>query len=112
MWGEGDIVPSIDELNLRFQKDALDERVCAMRFSIGAILFQRSFWEEMGHFAVRGGNGMGSDEVQLCQYCTVNNRPIMVSENVVVGHLSFGKQNETMKNYFMNNIELFSISNR
>lgn len=109
MWGDGGVIPSIDEMNNTYQSDELEERVCAIRFSIGAILFERSLWEEMGYFKVVTGAGMGEDEIQLSHFCTSHSRPIMVSENIVVGHLSFGVQNESMKEYYLNHTDLFGI---
>ncbi|MBQ9081404.1 MAG: hypothetical protein IJY26_02055 [Clostridia bacterium] len=101
-------VPSIDELNARFIKEEPREYPCPIRFSIGAVLFERTLWEDMGYFRVnRRSNAMGDDEVQLCEYCCIQSRPLMVSENVVVGHLSFGPQNAHMQEFFLNNTEKF-----
>ncbi len=112
IWGKGRIVPSIDEINARFASDLLEERPCAIRFSIGAILFKRSFWKEMGYFPVGMGKGagLGGDEVALCNFCCMSSQPLMVSENVVVGHLSFGPTNQAMKEYFLSNKQLFMPS--
>lgn len=105
-WG-GVSMPSIDEMNARFSKESLDERPCAIRFSIGAILFKRSFWNDMKMFPVGKGSSMGADELHLCISCCSMSRPLMVSENVVVGHFSFGGQNKAMKEYYMQHKELF-----
>lgn len=104
---DGKCVPSIDELNEKFMSEQIEERPCAIRFSIGAILFMRELWEDMGYFTVHKGSGMGEDEVDLCNYCNINSRPIMVSENVVVGHLSFGSQNAGMKDFYLSNPDIF-----
>ena len=110
MWGGlQSSIPSIDEMAKRFQNEPLEERPCPIRFSIGAVLFARSFWEEMRYFTVHTGNGMGYDEEQICQWCALHARPIMVSENIVVGHLSFGPQNVLMKDYFLTHPEKFSV---
>jgi hypothetical protein len=50
---------------------------------------------------------MGADEVNLCTFCMLQSRPIMVSENVVVGHFSFGRQTEEMKKYYLEHPEKF-----
>lgn len=101
-------VPSIDEMNTSFSSEALSEYPCAIRFSIGAILFTRAFWEEIGYFSVnRKSNGLGDDEIELCSKCCLHSRPIMVSENVVVGHLSFGLQNASMEKFFKTHTSLF-----
>lgn len=108
MWGKEKIVPSIDEMNYVFSKNELREVPCPLRFSIGAILFERDLWEDMGYFNVnRKISGMGKDEIEIDSFCYLKSRVLMVSENVVVGHLSFGKQNEVMKEYFMAHKELY-----
>lgn len=52
---------------------------------------------------------MGLDEVFLCNLATNNSLAIIVSESQVAGHLSFGKQNERMKKFFLENKENFEI---
>lgn len=100
-WGDGDIMPSIDDMNLRFGMDPIEERPVPIRFSIGAVFFTRELWEDMGGFSVnRKTNDLGKDEEELCSYCCLKSRPLLVSENVLVGHFSFGPQNEAMKAYF------------
>ena len=101
-------LPSIDEMNKRFSSEEMEERPCAIRFSIGAILFERMLWENMNYFTVsRRGTQMGRDEVAICEFCSTRSMPIMVSENVLVGHLSFGKQNQEMEIYFKEHPDLF-----
>lgn len=108
MWGEGGYIPSIDELNARFATEPLEEKACPIRFSIGAILFERQLLEDMGYFSVdRKTSNMGVDEVDICSFCLIKSRPLMVSENIVVGHLSFGTQNEPMRQYYEKHSEQF-----
>lgn len=52
---------------------------------------------------------MGEDEVYICNLATNNSKAIVISENQVVGHLSFGKQNVIMQEYFLKNKEKFEI---
>lgn len=107
-WGEGGYVPKIDELNKIAHNRQLEEKPCAIKFSIGAIFFARKLWCDMGYFDVdRSGNAMGIDERQITELCFSSSRPIMVSENIVVGHLSFGEQNKAMKQYYMDNPDNF-----
>ena len=110
-WGYENYVPKIDEMNKIVQNDKFDYVACPIRFSIGAILFKRKLWEEMNMFEVKKGSGMGSDEKQICQHCMIKSRPIIVSKNSIVGHLSFGKQNEAMEKYFKENKDFFNINN-
>ena len=63
----------------------------------------------MGMLEVKKGPCMGLDEENICAYCMNNSRPIIVSGNSVVGHLSFGNQNKIMEEYFKNNNGLFDI---
>ena len=107
-WGEEGFVPSIDEMNRRFSSESLEERPCPVRFSIGAILFERSLWENMHYFAVNMRYPIGTDEEDICAYCVNSSHPVMVSENVLVGHFSFGPQNVAMKEFFEENRTIFS----
>ena len=106
-WGKDGILPTIDEMNAILNKDKFSYVPCPIRFSIGAILFTRKFWNNMGMFTVKSGSGMGNDEIQICSYCMNSSQAIIVSKNSLVGHLSFGKQNEEMKNYFELNKKQF-----
>ena len=80
-----------------------------IRFSIGAILYSRELWEEMKYFRVRRGTGLGLDERQICSYCLIHSKAMIVSENSCVGHLSFQPQNEEMKKYYLTHPEHFKI---
>ena len=110
MWGEEIEVdgvkyklPSIDEMNRLLEVKEFEIEACPIRFSIGSILFERKLWKDMDFFHVSKGNDMGKDEIQLCEFCMLNSRPLLVCNNIVVGHLSFGKQNEIMKKYYLDN---------
>lgn len=114
MWGEELEIngkkfglPSIDEMNHVFEKKELKIEACPIRFSIGSILFERKLWKDMDFFHVSNGTDMGKDEIQICEYCMLNSRPLLVCNSTVVGHLSFGKQNETMKQYYLDNESKF-----
>lgn len=109
MWGENGFLPSLDDMNNLVRKDAFSYDACPIRFSIGAILFKRSLWKDMGYFIVKRGSCMGLDEEQVCAFCMNSSRAIIVSNNSVVGHLSFGTQNEEMKQYFIDNTEKFKV---
>ena len=112
MWGESGDVPQIDVLN-KLIKDSSgvdrDYSICPIRFSIGAIYFKRDLLEKSGWLPVNKSNGMGLDEVFLCNLATSKSKAIVVSQKQVVGHLSFGKQNKPMEEYFLSHKELFDI---
>lgn len=107
MWGKDNLLPTIDEMNKTVEGDEFSYNACPIRFSIGAILFSRQLWEDMRLFKVKNGPCMGLDEEQICCFCMSNSRAIIVSNNSVVGHLSFGTQNEEMKKYFLENQDKF-----
>lgn len=110
LWGESENkLRDIDALDEEFAKQDLSYSVCSIRFSIGAILFARELWEEMGRFEVGIGPNMGRDEIQLCNYILSDSRAIFVSENTVAGHFSFGKQTQAMKEYYEKNRDIFKV---
>lgn len=110
-WGEGGYVPHIDLMNITFENDTVTEVVCPIKFSIGAILMPRTTWEDMGYFSVNlKQTALGADERELCSFCLLHSRPIMVSKNIVVGHFSFGKQTQGMIEYLKVHPEMFRIS--
>lgn len=109
MWGKDNLLPSIDQMNRDMQNDEFSYSACPIRFSIGAILFSRDLWKSMKLFKVKKGSCMGLDEEQICSFCMNNSKAIIVSNNSVVGHLSFGTQNEEMKKYFLENKDIFEI---
>ena len=108
LWGDGGFVPQLDELDLMLASNPQNEVACPNVFSIGAILFKRSLWEDMGYFPVRrSGASLGQDEKRICNYCHAKSRPVMVSMNIAAGHLSFRPQNSTMMNYYLKHEEQF-----
>jgi hypothetical protein len=66
------------------------------RFSIGAILLERDFWQEIGGFMVAPRGGLGHEEDQLCKECVGLSRPMIVLHDVYAGHYSFGPQDAVM----------------
>ena len=109
-WGEGGFFPHIDELAKQLKNDEFSYSACPVRFSIGAILFTRETWSKMGMFPVTHGSGMGFDESEFCAFCIKESQAIIVAENAVVGHLSFGNQNAAMKEYYGKHHERFEIA--
>ena len=86
-----------DDMVRRFAKLEFKYSTCPHRFSIGAILFERSFWADMGGLAVSEQLGtLGYDEEILCKYCLNSSEVIVVLHNIFVGHFAFGPQNQTM----------------
>lgn len=109
-WGEGGFVPVIDELDDLFSKEPFSYSLCPIKFSIGALYFKRDFWKRLHGFRLqRFGASIGQDENQICANAMLLERPILVAENTVVGHLAFGEQTDAMLQYFKDNKELFQI---
>ncbi|MBO6113880.1 MAG: hypothetical protein J6P57_02365 [Lachnospiraceae bacterium] len=98
----------IDELNRLVRRDE-GYSVCGVRFSIGFILMKHDLWDNMQGFFVSGNPDMGSDEEEVCANCIISSKPIIVADNVVVGHFSFGRQTEIMKEYYNDNRDWFGI---
>ena len=110
MWGETEEkLRNIDKLDEEFSKEEFNYSICSIRFSIGAILFSRQLWEDMGRFKVRMGNNMGLDEIQIADYLLADSRVVFVSENTVAGHFSYGPQTAAMKEFYKNNREIFKL---
>jgi hypothetical protein len=86
-----------DQVSGRFGAKEFSYSTCPHRFSIGAILFERSLWNSMGGFPVYSKPGvLGYDEEQICKYCMNSSEVIVVIHNVFAGHFGFGPQNKTM----------------
>lgn len=100
----------IDKLAEEFSNDTFKYSACPCRFSIGAIYFSRETFEQMGKFQVDSTNGLGKDERQLCSYCVIESKVMIISENTLAGHFCFGPQNEEMKKMYMQNNMLKSIN--
>lgn len=79
--------------------------VCPHRFSIGAILFKRSFWDDLGAFVVDLEMAMGVEERQVCAFCMNEMRGIYIAMDTFVGHLGFQYQKQEVKEFFIDNIK-------
>ena len=101
LWGENGFIPSIDYMDEEFSRQDFQYRACPVRYSIGFILMRRQIWEIMGGWPVpEEGSGMGLDEDKINQFCIMYSFGMIVSENKVAGHLAFGGQTESMKEYY------------
>ena len=110
MWGETEErLRNLDKLSDEFSKEEFTYSICPIRFSIGAILFSREIWEAMGRFVVERGANMGRDEAQMCEYCMIESRAIVISENTIAGHFSYGPQTKTMEEFYTKNREIFKL---
>ena len=106
MWRE---CPQIDDLNRFFSRET-QINLCSVRLSIGFILLKHFLWEDMQGFSVSGNADMGTDEVELCSQCINKSKAIIISTSEVVGHFSFGKQTDRMKEFYIENPNWFKIN--
>ena len=80
-------------------------KISPIRFSIGAIMFERKIWEEIGGFNVKVG--LGYEEEQVNAFAYNHCRPIIISLETLVGHFSYGPQTKKMIEYLDSNKEIF-----
>ena len=113
MWGDTrPELADIDALNERFSADGPSFSVCPLRYSIGAILFERKSWEEFQKFPVDHGNGLGADEERVCYHATFTGRAMVVDESCVAGHLGYGPQTATMIEYYKAHQDRYRLKTR
>lgn len=101
---------NLDEINKKIINEELKYSICPIRFSIGAILFKREIFEKMGMFKVSKTIGLGEDEEDICCYCLNESKAVVVSENTIVGHLSFAPTNKEIEELYKRNEILDRIS--
>lgn len=107
MWN---VTKNLDEINKKLINEELKYSICPIRFSIGAILFKREIFEKMGMFKVSKTIGLGEDEEDICCYCLNESKAVVVSENTIVGHLSFAPTNKEIEELYKKNEILDRIS--
>lgn len=110
MWGkENPKMESLDQMQNALQEMDFGYSVCPIRYSIGFILFQRENWVKMETFPMLEYRNVGADEECLCQFCMMQGRAMVIAENAVVGHLSYGSQNAEMEQYYYDYKERFLL---
>lgn len=110
LWGEeNSAMDSLDDMAKQLKKRSFAYSVCSIRYSIGFILFHRNDWIRMGMFPVWEHSNMGSDEIYLCKYCLNQARAIIVDENSIAGHLSYGPQHKEMELFYREHRERFLL---
>ena len=110
MWGLTGAIPQLDELSRLLGREKGKYSLCNVRFSIGFILYRRSFWENFGGFDVSGGVDLGGDEDKMGKSCMNDSYAIVVAEDIAVGHFSFGKQTGHMRRLYEANRKWFAIA--
>jgi hypothetical protein len=98
----------IDRNLMVFNSQPCDYEPIPHRFSIGAIMFKRSFWSRINGFKAAPEGVLGTEEKDLARQCAVNSRVPLLSLNTAAGHLAFGPQKETMISYYNDNKKMFA----
>lgn len=107
LWGLiGD--KSISEFALEINKKNKNKFIqCSSRYSIGAFCLTREVWEKMGYFRPACIGILGAEELELCRYLLDNAYMICCCMDVFVGHLGYGKQKQSCKDFFEKNVAKF-----
>jgi hypothetical protein len=104
----------LEALAERLQGMERRELLSPIQFSIGLVVFERSFWEQIGYYTVSRHkiiaklNTLGGDEAHLCASAMTHSRPIVVTTAAVAGHFSFGPQFSAMSALLKAKPELFA----
>lgn len=110
LWGKNnDIMSEIDLIQEKLRNSEFSYSICPVRYSIGLIVFNRDNWLRMGMFPVTSFENMGADEKKICEFCMMEGRAMVVSENCIVGHLSYGPQHKVMEQYYHDNRKIFDV---
>jgi hypothetical protein len=88
--------------------------LCPVQFNTGMIVFERAFWEMIGHFPVLrrrlvfGISTEGVDEAHLCASAVNASRPGIVTTAVMAGHFAYEPQYAAMKSLLSSRPDLFA----
>ena len=90
-----------DEVSSRFSRvnDEINStyELIGTRFSIGAFLIERSFYDQIEGLRSSWREGiLGVDEEGLCEACVLYSRPMFYLKDVLAGHFSFFPQEKGM----------------
>jgi hypothetical protein len=87
-----------DAVARRFRELPFGYSTIPHRFSIGAMLMERSLWESMEGYTVDlTSPGIGDDEREIFATCADVSRVAVVLHDVLAGHFSFGLQERAMR---------------
>lgn len=100
-----------DEVAQFLRSQAFEYSVVPHRFSIGAIFFERAFWQEIGGFRTSMVDGeLGVEEEDLCCKCVALSRPMCVVHTTFAGHFAFGPQESGMRAFLDEARQDFEVS--
>ncbi|MFV0295236.1 MAG: hypothetical protein ACK5JT_03855 [Hyphomicrobiaceae bacterium] len=81
----------------------------------GMIVFDRSFWDEMGDLPVFrrrlmfGEDSLGTDHRYISSRAVTLSRPVVITSHVLVGRFSFNAQYTKMLDLYRDRPEIFSV---
>lgn len=99
------IILPFDQMGDHFAQEEMTLVPCPFRFSIGCFAMERRVWESMGGFSTAPEGVLGLEEIDLAAYCSANALPILVADNILVGHVGFGHQTPLMTKLILDWIE-------
>jgi hypothetical protein len=103
----------LEKTVLKLKRTAEPELMAPVQFSIGLIVMERAFWEEIGFYPVRRHmlmmkkSTLGADEEYLCRMATFHARPVVICQHALAGHFSFGRQYAGMLDLLTEHPEYF-----
>lgn len=97
----------LDDTVKSFSNQPIGYHQCSIRYSIGAILFKREFWQMARGFISPGNGELAWDEMCLCSYCINSSSSILICNNVFAGHFGFGPQKKFIIPLYMSKKNLF-----
>lgn len=100
----------IDDICSKFSAKKIEYFTSPIRYSIGAILFDRTFLKKSGYFISAGNGQLAWDELKLCEFCMNQSYSIIIAKNVFAGHFGFGVQKKFVIPFYNKNKEKFGIA--
>jgi hypothetical protein len=97
----------------RIRDDGAPMLMAPVQFSIGLIVIERSFLEDINllpvrwHMLMMKESTLGADEEYLCRMAVFFARPIVVCPHALAGHFSFGRQYAGMLQFLAEHPEVF-----
>ena len=97
----------------RIRGDGAAMLLSPVQFSIGMIVLERSFLDQIGllpvrrHMLLMQQSTLGADEEYLCRKAVFHARPIVICPHALAGHFSFGRQYGGMLDFLATSPEVF-----
>ena len=85
-----EVTGALDDKARQFNSGLLQYSLCFGKYSIGSVMFERSLWSDMGGFERDHYLCDGRDELSILAYCALKSKAVVVAEDALVAHHSFG----------------------